>query len=549
MDIDRSENKDATAAAAAAAAATSAAAAAATAPTPAQDRPANPAAPLAPAVTLMSLPPEVLARIFKCQRLTNRDFFALRGTCRRARDMSRDVVEGMHPSRTELGALPTPRIVQDGRFPPQEVLAFATRRLLSWRVDFRSRREVRFLQQLPASVRSRLSLVALCRPKVSEAALLRPGSSDCRCTKEARAFNIDVAADDSDDEGRGDGAGGERPGAGAPEDPDVEMRDAAEDQKALAKRRPRLIDGVDTLDFAWCQRVNLARVPELRNVQRVDLSHTGVQDLGPLKYVRHIELRSCLSLTSVAGLGGGSVATLNLAGCSQLTDLAPLTAKAMPSLRVLNITGLRVASLQGLGFLEKLFAGAIRQLEDVSPVASVPELYLGKCTSLVDVSCLAKVKKLSLRFCPGVVDASALGAVQSLDLSGTSITSVEGLGKVPRLRLEYCRRLTSLAGLGAQNHTVDVSWNELSDLSPLHGVPVVVCRGLRMLTNVSPLVHAVAVDLRGCTRLTDISPLLQSTTLRDVILENTAVSREAHAEIAKRCRIHLGLSCLPMMVR
>lgn len=483
---------------------------------------------LAPAVSLMSLPAEVLAHVFRSQQLTNRDFLALRATCKKARNMAPYVVEGMHPARAHVGGVPSPRICRgEGRFAPAEVLAFATHHLLAWRVDFRDARERAFVEELPSKVRARLALRTLCR---SPHAAVASGPERCMCEIE----------EDEREQQRAQGAHRRRHAGNAAA---VAAAAAAADV-AEGSDHAQLVDGVYALDLAWCGKVG-SQPLALSNVQLVDLSFTFVEDVAPLRHVRQVELRRCTQLKSVEGFAGGSVVSLNLGGCVELEDVSPLTAGRLPSLRTLNITSTHVTSLEGLGHLQVLYAGDLA-VTDVSPVAGVPELYLGSCPELVEVGCLKEVKRLSLACCRRVADVSALGNVHSLDLSGTAITSVEGLGRVRRLRLQVCRQLASVAGLGAGNQRVDISWNEqLTDLSPLQGVPVVICTGLRQLTDIQPLAEAVMLDLRGCTRLHDVTPLMASETLRDVTLENTVVKHHMRAALAERCRVHTSLCCLP----
>jgi Leucine-rich repeat (LRR) protein len=470
----------------------------------------------------MSLPAEVLAHVFRSQQLTNRDFLALRATCKKARNMAPYVVEGMHAARAHVGGVPSPRICRgEGRFAPVDVLAFATHHLLAWRVDFRDERERAYVEGLPSKIKARLALRTLCR---SPHAAVASGPERCTC-------EMGVG-----ERGQQRPRGDRRGNAG-----DVA---AAAADVAEGSDYAQLVDGVHTLDLAWCGKVG-PRPLALSNVQLVDLSFTNVEDVTPLRHVRQVELRKCARLKSVEGFAGGSVVSLNLGGCVELEDVSPLSAGRLPSLRTLNITSTHVTSLEGLGHLQVLYAGDLA-ITDVSPVAGVADLYLGSCPELVEVGCLKDVKRLSLACCRRVMDVTALGSLHSLDLSGTGITNVDGLGRVRRLRLQICRQLNSVAGLGAGNQRVDLSWNEqLTDLSPLQGVPVVICTGLRQLTDIQPLAEAVMLDLRGCTRLHDVTPLMASETLRDVILENTAVKHHMRAALAERCRVHTSLCCLP----
>ena len=113
----------------------------------------------------------------------------------------------------------------------------------------------------------------------------------------------------------------------------------------------------------------------------------------------------------------GSLHTLNITGCSEVTDVAGLGQCA--SLHTLNLSGCRgVTNVAGLGQCASLHTVNLRNCTGVADVAG-----LGQCASL---------HTLNLSDCRGVTDVAGLGQCASLHT----------------LNLSRCRGVTDVTGLG-----------------------------------------------------------------------------------------------------
>ncbi len=239
----------------------------------------------------------------------------------------------------------------------------------------------------------------------------------------------------------------------------------------------------------------------------------------------------------------GSLCSLSLAGCRQLTDLSPLA--GLTGLQQLNLSECEqltdLSPLAGLTGLQHLdFHDTFNRINDLGPLAGLTglqDLELGvwyQRTGPGPLAGFTGLRRLELIAIDGLTDLSplaGLAGLQHLDLSGchlpTDLKPLMGLTGLRHLALNPSDGLTDLsplAGLtGLQHLELDPS-DGLTDLSPLAGLTGLQTLGLRKcrrLTDLSPLAGLTGLqylDLSWCRRLTDLSPLAGLTGLQHLDL-------------------------------
>jgi internalin A len=127
-----------------------------------------------------------------------------------------------------------------------------------------------------------------------------------------------------------------------------------------------------------------------KTLATLDLSHTRVTDLAPLKDMplTSLHLDNCYLVRDISALKGMSLQTLGLSHCRDLRDLAPLQGMKLSGLSLVNC-----------GYIQ-----------DLTPLREMPltTLSLENCKGVSDVAPLKDMKLTNLRLPPQ--------EVQGLDL-------------------------------------------------------------------------------------------------------------------------------------
>ena len=235
----------------------------------------------------------------------------------------------------------------------------------------------------------------------------------------------------------------------------------------------------------------------LASLEHLDLEHTGVTDLTPLKGLQNLrglnlQNRGVTDLTPLTGMQ--NLAWLELQN-TEVTDLTPL--KGMPKLRRLELQNSKVTDLtplKGLPNLRKLYLQNTK-VADLTPLKGMPNLwwlYLQntEVTDLTPLEGMPELAELRLRNTK-VTDLTPLKGLPELwglFLSNTGVTDLTPLKGMPELKELY------LSNTG------------VADLTPLKDMPKLRFLGL------------------SNTKVTDLSPLKGMPNLESLSLQNTGVT-------------------------
>lgn len=228
----------------------------------------------------------------------------------------------------------------------------------------------------------------------------------------------------------------------------------------------------------------------------------------------HLNL-SGQKIRSLKPLTGIPLTTLNLAGCTDITDLSVL--KGMPLTR-LDLTGL----------------SGVTDLGPLKDTKTLTELNLRNCINLLNLGPLAELplKRLEL---PGtrMTDLRPLAAMKTLewlDLGASQARDIGSLTGKPRLKwlnLEGSKVYNTLDALkGAPLQFLSISDTKVSDISALAGMPLVTNLMDKTLVRNIAALNGMRLQHLSCykTPVEDIAPLEKMTSLRYLDLRESAIS-------------------------
>jgi serine/threonine protein kinase len=226
-----------------------------------------------------------------------------------------------------------------------------------------------------------------------------------------------------------------------------------------------------------------------------------VADLAPLRGMplTSLNLESCGKVSDLGPLTGMLLSSLNLHGCSQVRDLTPLKSMPLTSLNLTYCAQVKdLSALKGMQ-LPSLGLGYCAQVSDLGPLKGMPlvSLDLAQCVQVDDLTPLAGMQLTSLNLggCVRVRDLAPLKdmPLSSLELWGCSrVNDLTPLAGMPlrslNLKSVTMQKLTPLKGMPLNTLSL---WEcrTVSDLSPLRGLPL------------------TSLNLCGCVLVDDLSPL------------------------------------------
>ena len=321
-------------------------------------------------------------------------------------------------------------------------------------------------------------------------------------------------------------------------------------------------------DAVWNTTVLEAIQSQLKELELdiLNLSHTGIQDIMPLANVDHLRTLT-LSATRVSDLRPLSKLTtlkeLNLP-YTRVVDLGPLS--KLTALGMLDLSGTKVEDLVPLSKLTalqwlSLFGTEVVDLSPLSKLTALQWLYLFR-TEVAEVGPLSKLTALTTLDLDNtkvrdLVPLSKLTALQSLYLSGTEIVEFGSLSKLTALTMLHLNntkvvdlgplsKLTALTTLGLDNTkvvdlgplskltaltTLGLDNTKVVDLGPLSKLTALTTLDLdnTKVVDLGPLSKLMALQslyLSG-TEVVDLSPLSKLTALRTLYFQNTNASKNA----------------------
>lgn len=259
-------------------------------------------------------------------------------------------------------------------------------------------------------------------------------------------------------------------------------------------------------------------------------------------------------VTSLAALRNIPLATLNLAGSTNLTDLSPLKGKALTSLNLSRLRRLTdLAPLQGMP-LTQLVLKDCDELLDLAPLAGMPLTRLDiSDTKISDLKPLTGIKlewldasrtaareltplagmplrSLNLESTKVINLGPLRGApLQYLNFSSNGVSQITALTNMPLvtnlMRYTIVRDISPLAGMRLQH--LDCYRNPIENLAPLAGMTSLRLLDLRetAIKTIAPLAGLPLDVLKlGLTQVSDISPLRGAPLTVELDLSETRVN-------------------------
>ncbi|MEQ2008372.1 MAG: protein kinase [Limisphaerales bacterium] len=229
----------------------------------------------------------------------------------------------------------------------------------------------------------------------------------------------------------------------------------------------------------------------------------------------HLNL-SGQKISSLRALATIPLTTLNLSGCTDITDLSPL--KGMP-LTQLDLSGL----------------GGLSDLAPLKETKTLVELNLRNCISVLDLGPLAElpIKRLDLRG-TRVTDLKPLGSIKTLtvlDLGASQVRDLTPLAGKPLRWLNLDKsRVVQLPGLsplkGAPLQFISFSETGVNDISALAGAPLVTNLMDRTQVRDISALKGMRLQHLSCfkTPVENVAPLAKMTSLRFLDLGESEIT-------------------------
>jgi hypothetical protein len=160
------------------------------------------------------------------------------------------------------------------------------------------------------------------------------------------------------------------------------------------------MDAIETVTIIDCS--NLKKIENVSNIQSLSLSRTYGTYFGSVGRFKEITDSQNIDKLTLSGIGAFTTFTnisnlreVNIASCSSLRDLSPLT-HPQAKVEVLVLTELHIVDLDVQG--------------------RIPDVTLIKCNSIINVSGLASCRKVTINYCSSITNVSALAQVEELTL-------------------------------------------------------------------------------------------------------------------------------------
>ncbi|MBA4030441.1 MAG: hypothetical protein C0478_06060 [Planctomyces sp.] len=246
------------------------------------------------------------------------------------------------------------------------------------------------------------------------------------------------------------------------------------------------------------RRTNINLLSTLKNLTRLDLSGSQVNDLTPLSHL-HSLISLDLSVTSVYDISQlRDLTTLQSVelGYNPISDITPL--RNLNNIQDLGLSNTEVSDLSPLRGLIKIKYLNIRGtgVRDLSPISSLTHLENTDLSAIpfnLDLSPLHNLKKL-----------------QTLQLQNTEVNNLSPL-----------ENLTSIKELFLQN----TSTEDLTPISRLHKLKTLRVDNtqVRDAAPLSKLINIASLGLSK-TRITDLSPLRDLLQLESLSINNTTIN-------------------------
>ena len=246
-------------------------------------------------------------------------------------------------------------------------------------------------------------------------------------------------------------------------------------------------------------KYKLIFLPE--GVCSLDLSYSGIKDLGPLKGLplTALNISNC-KVTDLRPLEGMPLKFLNASANENLSDLSPLSNCPIEDLRL----------------------GCDAKISDLTPLKKMPLRKLCLLGSnKIDLTPLRNtpLRELDLGFFSGITNLSALQGMnlEALDISQTDISDLSPLTNMPLVKLEaYSTKVVdieALRGMPLRELSLPCA---IKSLAPLQGMPLTnLCLSsygnnhMADLCFLKSLPDGMAINELNLndTQITDLSPL------------------------------------------
>lgn len=267
--------------------------------------------------------------------------------------------------------------------------------------------------------------------------------------------------------------------------------------------------------------LDLTPLRNLNNLQKLDFSHTPIDDISPLYFAREIIDLNC--------------------SYTLIKDLGPI--KGWEKLERLNCAGIRISNLDFLSAYKNLkyLDCSYTNIHSIEPIEKLTTLeYLEAAgTKLRKLETLSKVPQLQyLNFEFSTIyslkDIATVSGLKTLRISNTEIQSLEELNKMPFLEKIYCDN-TQIDKAAAIQFMKDhpgclvifesdelmESWEELDEEWKRIAREYTSISEVPTKEELHSLLKIEELDLSGNEKITSLNPLKRLYNLKKVNISNT----------------------------
>ncbi|CAI0460439.1 unnamed protein product, partial [Linum tenue] len=351
-------------------------------------------------------------------------------------------------------------------------------------------------------------------------------------------------------------------------------------------------------------------IEKLQQLEEMDVSGTdlrelpdGMENLSSLK-ILSLGLaqwgvgpmlqkdQEATTTTSLASALPTSLTSLHVVDCWELNELPSLA--NLCNLTRLELRGVRVAEIRGLGELRALETMAIRSmnlnslngLENLHLLTTL-SLWYATLERLPSLANLSKLKDLEVCYCPNVVEIPGMGglgeclsrltikkcpSLANLDgllqlllkrlyiRSCPELTEVTGLGRLVSLEwltVESCTSIRQLFDLSELKNLKELNLSDGQSLTDLIGVDRLEslrklrmrrCCSVRKLPNLSSLKNLETLELVGCTELTEVEGVEGLESLMELNLFNCrSITELGNLSALKKLRMFDIVGCTKLI--
>ena len=293
---------------------------------------------------------------------------------------------------------------------------------------------------------------------------------------------------------------------------------------------------------------NLEPISKLSNLRTMDISHTRIKDIYPVRNLTKLHNLNCSNthINSVEALiYSMELSILNISN-TDIYDIEPIS--NLDNLIILNISNTEIDNLEAIAdmkFLEDLRMRntLITDLSPIKKLSSLSYLDLSNNGILQSLESLPPLNHLKALYCNNTMinnlsPLSRLPNLETLSCENAEITSLSGLELLPHLKKVYCDnnrlgRQKAIDFMKAHPHILivyeskqlQIWWNELPNPWKKYFAEITYLDPLPTKEQLHELTTITEIDISGNKLINSLIPLEKLKNIQKLNISETAVER------------------------